>query len=133
MPRLTDKERAEVITDYASGKTQKEISKKLRVSEAAVSKILKAAKSKENGKKLSKVNKSQSELRKDIIAQATQKLYERISDEESQLAPETLLKIIERLSLLEDGKKEGAEELKIIVEKKVIDLSSGAGNGNDKI
>ena len=114
--RLTDKEKAEVITDYASGKTQKQIAEKLRISEAAVSKILKAAKSKENGKKLSKVNKSQRELREDIIAKATDALYSKDYDE---LPAEVLLKIIERLSILDKDTPttEPQEELKVIVGK----------------
>ena len=83
--RLTDKEKAEVLTDYASGKTQEEIAKKFTISKTAISKILKTQKSLQNGKKVIKDNKSQSELRKDIIETATRMLYNRVQDEKIRL------------------------------------------------
>ena len=43
--RLTDKQRAEVVTDYASGKTKSEIARKFKVSPNAISKILNKFKS----------------------------------------------------------------------------------------
>ena len=48
--RLTDKQRAEVVTDYASGKTKSEIARKFKVSPNAISKILSEEK---NGQKVS--------------------------------------------------------------------------------
>lgn len=121
--RLTDKEKAEVLTDYAAGKTQEQIAKKFNISKMAVSKTLKTAKSLQNEKKFTRTNKTQSELRQDIISTATEMLYTRVQDTDNPIAPETLLKIIERLSLLEDGKKDNTGELKIIVEKQIVDLS----------
>lgn len=96
MPRLTDKEKAEVITDFTAGKNKSDIAKKFNISITAVSKILKNVKSLENVKKLSK---SSAELRKEIIDKATVSLYNKNFD---SLPPETLIKVIERLSLLED-------------------------------
>lgn len=96
MPRLTDKERAEVITDYASGKTQKEISKKLNVSVAAVSKILNKAKSKNCETKV-KLNKTQREMSDEIVEKATVALLEKNYD---KMSPETLVKIIERMTFV---------------------------------
>lgn len=49
--RLTDKERAEVVSDYASGKTKSEIARKFKVSPNAISKILSNFKSSKIEKK----------------------------------------------------------------------------------
>ena len=115
MPRLTDRQKAEVITDFTAGKTKTEIAKKFNISITAVSKILGDIKSLESVKKLSK---SSAELRKDIIAKATDALYSKDFD---KLPAESLLKIIERLSLLEDDNTN--EELKVVVEKRIVDLT----------
>ena len=48
--RLTDKERAEVVTDYASGNSKSEIARKFKFSPNAISKILREEK---NGQKVS--------------------------------------------------------------------------------
>ena len=93
--RLIDEQKREVITDYASGKTITEIAKKFQVSHTAISKILKNAQS---FKVDEKVSKSSKELRKEIINKATNALY---GKDFEKLAPDTLLKIIERLSILE--------------------------------
>lgn len=93
--RLTDKQKREVITDYASGKNITDIAKKFQVSHTAISKILKNAPS---FKVDEKVSKSSKELRKEIINKATNALY---GKDFEKLAPDTLLKIIERLSILE--------------------------------
>lgn len=93
--RLTDKQKREVITDYASGKNITDIAKKFQVSHTAISKILKNAPSFNVDEKVSKSSK---ELRKEIISKATNALYGKNFQE---LAPDTLLKIIERLSILE--------------------------------
>lgn len=122
--RLTDKQKAEVITDYTAGKTKSDIARKFNISITAVSKILKNAKSLE---KVKKSSKSSAEIRKDIISRAETALSEQ---DFNKLAPETLLKIIERLSILEDSKQQG-NDLKIIVERKVVDLTNK--NGDDKL
>lgn len=95
MSKLASKQKAEVITDFASGKTKSEIAKKFNVSITAISKILKNEKSLEEVQKSSKSSK---ELRTEIKEKATLALYEKDFD---KLAPETLLKIIERLSILD--------------------------------
>ena len=78
--RLTDKQKAEVIRDYACGKSQTEIAKKLKISDAAVSKILKAEKVKLSEKKLNpklKLNKTQKEMSDEIVEKATVALLEK--------------------------------------------------------
>lgn len=107
MSKLTDKQKREVITDYASGKTKTYISEKFNISITAVSKILKNEKSLEKfnskPKSLDNENPTQSDIRKGIIKRAYNELY--IKDF-SKLSPETLLKIVERLSILEPIEKE---------------------------
>ena len=97
--RLTELEKAEVITDFTAGKTKTEIAKKFSVSITAISKILGNTKSLEKVKKSSKSSK---ELRREIINKATNSLY---AKDFNELPPEVLLKIIERLSLLEPEEK----------------------------
>lgn len=115
--KLTDKDKAVVITDYAAGKSKSEIAKKFNVSITAVSKILKNGKSLE---KVQKFSKSSAELRKDIIRKATETLYEK---DFVKFAPETLLKIIERLSILEPD-NEGREDIKVVLS--IEDVSGGS-------
>ena len=126
--RLTDKQKAEVIKEFAAEKSKSDIARKFNISVTAVSKILKRYESLKNGEKFNiKSSKSSAEIRKDIISRAETALSEQ---DFNKLAPETLLKIIERLSILEDSKQQG-NDLKIIVERKVVDLTNK--NGDDKL
>ncbi len=102
--RLTDIEKAEVVTDFIAGKTKTEIAKKFSVSVTAISKILGNV---ESLKEVKKSSKSSKEIRRDIIRKATNSLYLKNFDE---LSPETLLKIIEKLSLLEPEEKEEGQK-----------------------
>lgn len=95
MSKLTEQQKVEVITDFTAGKSKTSIAKKFNVSITAISKILGNTKSLEKVKKSSKSSK---ELRREIICKATNSLYTKNFDE---LPPDVLLKIIERLSLLE--------------------------------
>ena len=126
MPRLTPKQKSEILTDYVSGKSQSEIARKFKVSVTTISKILKTAESLKNSNK--SLNREQ--LGNSIIEKAPVALY---GKDFNVMHPETLLKIIERLSLLynaENGTQNGNKgELKIIVEKKVVDLSNPKKDG----
>ncbi len=115
--RLTDIEKAQIITDFTAGKTRTEIAKKFSVSITAISKILGNTKSLE---KVEKNSKSSKELRKEIINKATKALYAKDFEE---LSPDVLLKIIERLSLLEPSNNEEDNEIKVTLEVK--DVSGG--------
>ena len=128
MPRLTDKQKSEIITEYVSGKSQSEIARKFKVSPPAISKILKTVESLKNCEK----SLNQKELGTAIVQKATQSLYLQDFD---KMHPETLLKIIERLSLLykDDNTSENGSkgELKIIIEKKVVDLTKDKDNADN--
>lgn len=118
MPRLTDKEKAEVITDFAAGKSKTEIARKFGCSDTAISKILRSSKSLE--KVETKLSKSQKELRREIIRKATEALYGKDFEE---LCPETLLKVIERLSILEGDNAEQDNEIRVTLA--IEDVSGG--------
>ena len=111
--KLTDKERAEIVTEYSVGlKTKSDLAKKFNVSVTAISKILESAKSlKTADKSLNAVD-----MRREIVGKATEALYGKNFD---KLAPETLLKIIERLSMLDRDTptSDPQDELKAIVDK----------------
>ena len=93
MPRLTQKQKSEILTEYVAGKSKSELARKFKVSVTAISKILESVESLKNGKK----SLNQRELGNAIISKATESLYVKDFNE---MHPETLLKIIERLSLL---------------------------------
>lgn len=120
--RLTDKEKAEVVADFLAGISKSDIAKKFQVSHTAISKILSKVESFNSDEK---VSKSCKELRKEIITKATNALYVKDFD---KLAPDTLLKIIERLSLLEPETKHEDESIKVILEVKDV-----SGGGNDRV
>ena len=111
--KLTDKERAEIVTEYSVGlKSKSDLAKKFNVSVTAISKILESAKSlKTADKSLNAVD-----MRREIVGKATAALYGKNFD---KLAPETLLKIIERLSMLDRDTPTSnpQDELKAIVDK----------------
>lgn len=111
--KLTDKERAEIVTEYSVGlKSKSDLAKKFNVSVTAISKILESAKSlKTADKSLNAVD-----MRREIVGKATEALYGKNFD---KLAPETLLKIIERLSMLDRDTptSDPQDELKAIVDK----------------
>ena len=115
--RLTDKEKAEVVADFLAGMSKSDIAKKFQVSHTAISKILSKI---ESFNPNEKVSKSCKELRKEIISKATNALYVKEFD---KFSPETLLKIIERLSLLEPQNNSEDNVVKVTLEIK--DVSGG--------
>ena len=119
--RLTDKQKAEVVTDYAAGKSKSEIARKYGLSEGAIRKVLRNYKStKSTGKvrESTETERTQAEIRQDIIRKATNALYGKDYD---KLSPDTLLKIIERLTYVNSITPKEAftakEELRAIVEQ----------------
>lgn len=134
MTKLTEQERAEVVSDFASGKSKTEIARKFNLSVTAISKILSKFQSLKNDEKFSsKPNKKFSnskEVRKEIIEKATTALYEKDFE---QLPPETLLKIIERLSILEP-QEDGDGKARPVIEFVFKDTShNGADNNTEKV
>ena len=126
MGRLTDRERKEVITDYVSGKTQAEIAKKFNISDTAVSKILKKYESLKNSEKFgnSTSNKSNKEMAEGIVKDSLFSLSWRDFD---KMHPETLLKIIEKLSFLY-GEKQSSENTTPNITFVFSDLSNNGNN-----
>ena len=117
--RLTDTEKAEVVADFIAGLSKSDIAKKFQVSHTAISKILEKQ---ESFKSDDKVSKSCKELRKEIIEKATNALY--LKDFDS-LSPDILLRVIERLSILEPSNNEENNQIKVTLEIKDV------GGGND--
>ena len=110
MPRLNPKQKSEILTDYVSGKSQSEIARKFKVSVTTISKILKNAESLKNANK--SLNREQ--LGNSIIEKAVFALH---GKDFNDMHPETLLKIIERLSLLynaENGTPNGKKAKQIL-------------------
>lgn len=93
MPRLTPKQKTEILTEYVAGKSKSELARKFKVSATTISKILKNAESLKNSNK--SLNREQ--LGNSIIEKAVFALH---GKDFNNMHPETLLKIIERLSLL---------------------------------
>ena len=126
--RLTDRQKAEVVTDFAAGKSQNEIAKKFKVSQAAISKILNNRES--YGKVIEsyidkapeEVAKLREEIQEEIIDRATNALYYK---DYAELGAETLLKIIERMTLIREAtkKKGDSNEVRIVIERNVVDLT----------
>ena len=115
--RLTDKEKAEVVADFIAGMSKSDIAKKFQVTHTAISKILDKQ---ESFKTDEKVSKSCKELRKEIIEKATNALYIKNFNE---LSPDVLLRVIERLSVLEPSNNEENNEIKFTLE--ITDVSGG--------
>ena len=124
MAKLTARDKAEILKQYACGYSACDIAKKFKVSHTAISKILKNVKSCKDVEEVAeKFQKSSREIRRDIIDKATVALH---GKEFEKLAPETLLKIIERLSLLEPEKEH--EESAVKVEIIIADCNDKSSN-----
>jgi transposase-like protein len=105
--RLSDNQKQEIVTDFASGKSKSEIARKFKVSVTAISKILNNSEVRDKlSTKLNKF-KSNKEYAKEIISTAYNSLLSKNFD---KLSAETLLKIIERLSLLYNNSFDDNEE-----------------------
>ncbi len=121
---LTDKQRAEVITDFAGGKTKSDIARKFNVSPNAISKILNKFKSSNNNDKVQKeVQKSSKQdnhkLAKDIIDKAMASVVNDIN----KCSPMDRIKIVERLMILYGNNENQKSAL-----DRVIDAITGVIN-----
>lgn len=120
--RLTEKQKAEVITDYTAGKSQSEIARKFNVSVTAISKILNNFKSLNNNPKVKKsltesLNKRDNkEIARDIYYKAMESLQERVN----KATASELLKIIEYYNILynfsEENNNDKVEAISITIE-----------------
>ena len=128
--KLTNKQRAEVITDFTAGKTKSEIARKFNVSPNAISKILSRYKSSMEQEKVQessiKVQKSDNkELERDIYNRAMEGLKERVS----KATPTELLKIIEYYNLMYNFAEEGSDEK---VTSIAVTVEDGSGEDGTK-
>ena len=129
MAKLTEKDRASIIKEYAAGKSVRELAKKFTVSPTAISKILKSVKSLQNeGKSLQKSLQPKQEnqaLAQMIIDKAVAGLVKDIE----KASVKDKLQAIERLSALygieenKDGKIEFVFEVRDLTRER--DESSG--------
>jgi transposase-like protein len=129
MAKLTEKDRASIIKEYAAGKSVRELAKKFTVSPTAISKILKSVKSLQNeGKSLQKSLQPKQDnqaLAQMIIDKAVAGLVKDIE----KASVKDKLQAIERLSALygieenKDGKIEFVFEVRDLTRER--DESSG--------
>ena len=110
MAKLTEAEKKQIQIEYAAGASQLELAKKFQVSHTAIAKLLKNQKSFNETKKVSNRDSA-----RDIVSKAYEALLDR---DYSKVQPETLLKIIDRMTDIygtEALEKEETEEVTEIV------------------
>ena len=117
MAKITEHDRAEIIKQYASGRSAREIAKSLHVSHTAISKILNEIKScQEQGKvdkTLQKVAKQNNhELAKTIIDKAMLSVVKDIE----KTSPMDRIKIVERLMILYGNNENEKSKLEQVVD-----------------
>ncbi len=121
--RLTDKERAEVVTDYASGKTKSEIARKFKVSPNAISKILNKFKNSKNEEEV------QSEVQKKDNKEIARIIYDRAMEglkRKINFASATeLLKIIDYYDIKYNFSDEHSDETVTGITITIEDASEG--------
>ena len=124
MAKITEHDKAEIIKQYASGRSVREIAQSLQVSHTAISKILNKIKScQEQGKvdkTLQKVSKQNNhELARQIIDKAMLSVVKDIE----RASPMDRIKIVERLTLLYGNNENQKSAL-----DRVIDAITGVIN-----
>lgn len=125
MAKITEHDKAEIIKQYASGRSAREIAQSLHVSHTAISKILNKIKScQEKGKvdkTLQKVAKQNNhELAKIIIDKAMASVVKDIE----KTSPMDRIKIVERLMILYGNDEDQKSAL-----DRVIDAITGVIDG----
>ena len=133
--RLTTEQKAEVITDFAAGKTKSDIARKFNVSPNAISKILtKFKSSKEVQEQGQKVQKTQDKVQKEVqkgIKQDNHAIAKLIIDKAmasvlmdiTKASPKDRIAIVERLTLLYGNNENQKSAL-----DRVIDAITGVIN-----
>jgi transposase-like protein len=121
MGRLTDKQRAEVITDYASGRTKSDIARKFNVSPNAISKILNNFKSSRSEEEVQTSSKTDN---KEVARTIYNKAMESLKEKVDKASASELLKIIEyydiKYNFAEEGSDEKVTAISIVVEDGTI-------------
>ena len=118
---LTDKQKAEVITDFAAGKTKSDIARKFNVSPNAISKILRKCQSSKSGAKVQSESSKQNNhiLAKEIIDKAMLSVVKDIE----KTSPMDRIKIVERLTILYGNNENQKSAL-----DRVVDAITGVAN-----
>ena len=121
---LTDKQRAEVITDFAGGKTKSDIARKFNVSPNAISKILNKFKSSNQNDKVQKeVQKGSKQNNHELAKQIIDKAMLSVVKDIEKTSPMDRIKIVERLTLLYGNNENQKSAL-----DRVIDAITGVIN-----
>lgn len=114
MAKLTQKDKEDILKEYAAGRSVRDIAKKFTVSPTAISKILNRAKSLPNDKKSLHLQDN-SEIARQIVDKAMIGILEEIQ----KASVRDKLKAIEQLSAIYDLKDFGSEPvdtLRIVIE-----------------
>lgn len=121
--RLTEKERAEVVSDYASGKTKSEIARKFKVSPNAISKILNKFKSSNYNEEVQSEGKKKDnkEVARIIYERAMEGLKRKINDASAT----ELLKIIDYYDIKYNFSDEHSDENVTGITITIEDASGG--------
>lgn len=121
MAKLTEAEKKQIQIEYAAGASKSELARKFGVSDVAIAKLLKKVKSSNSNQiepessNSNQPSKSNRDSARDIVSKAYEALLDR---DYSKVQPETLLKIIDRMTDIygaEALEKEETEEVTEIV------------------
>ena len=139
--KLTDKQKKEIITEYVSGgASQRELAKRYQTTQKTISKILHDDKvyqsisdaNEKNTLSMIAFMESKSGQAQELIAIALNSVKAKIA----KASLKDTMTAIEKLSTLfktndTDGVNGNANELKIVVEKRIVDLTKDEDNGDD--
>ena len=93
MAKLTEAQKKQIQIEYATGASKSELARKFGVSDVAIAKLLK--KNKSSNSNQSEPKRSNRESAQEIVSKAYEALLDR---DYSKVHPETLLKIIGRIT-----------------------------------
>lgn len=131
MAKLTEKDRASIIKEYAAGKSVRELAKKFTVSPTAISKILKSVKSLQNeGKSLQKSLQPKQDnqaLAQMIIDKAVAGLVKDIE----KASVKDKLQAIERLSALYGIEENKDGKIEFVFEVRDLTRENDESSGDD--
>lgn len=114
---LTDKQRAEVITDFAAGKTKSDIARKFNLSPNAISKILdKYKSSKINNKVQKEVQKSSKQDNRELARKIIDKAMASVIKDIDKTSPMDRIKIVERLMFLYGNNENEKSKLELVID-----------------
>lgn len=148
MKRLTDKEKREICRLYYSGeKTKAELARSFNVSHTAISKILNDDEVAGSFKSLTDETSTECQLsmlaflesKKTVAQELISIALSSVKEKISKASLKDTINAIEKLSIVfkdsgagQDGSGNGnANELRIVVEKKVVDLTKGEDDADN--